>query len=245
MSPAVDLLLEPGLATVRPRTGRRAAPAERFRGAEPALLVADAVRSSRHLRGLRAVDLRVVLETAAVLLRVRDAGARTVPAGTGHDLAVVSGRTGSDGSVVDVGVPVALIADVAEGLRHRRCWGPVHVELGPLVRLGRLLARVGTAVEGRPGLVVDVTRVAVTVLTVRDGGLREGRAVPADDLRAALRAVTPHLRATGSVQASDGERPWVHLAVPSALEAGVRAELAGSLPPGCGLDLLRIVGHRT
>ena len=243
MSPAVDLLLEPGLATVRPRGTRRAA-AERFRGSEPALLVADAVRSSRCLRGLRAVDLRVVLETPAVLLRVRDAGAPTVPGGAGDDLAIVSGGAGPDGSVVDVGVPVPLIADVAEGLRHRRCWGPVRVELGPLVRLGRLLARAGTAVGGRTGLVLDVTRAAVTLLTVRYGGIRAGRAVPAGDLRAALLAVTPDLRAASSVEGSEGERPWVHLAVPPALEAGVRAELAGALAPGCGLDLLRIVGRR-
>lgn len=254
MTTAVDLVLEPGLATVRPREGRRggagSAAGERFRGPDPAATVTAAVRSARCLRTLRRVDLRVVLETSEVTLRVRSAGSAAAgaapvgtvaPAGPVGGLTVVTGPAGPDGGVLEVGVPAALVAAVMEGLQRRPCWGVVRMELGALVRTAALLTAAGPAVRARPGVVVDVTRAAVTLVEVDTDGVRGARAAPAADVRAALTVAAPVLRRRLAPDAApDGRRPWLHLAVPPALEAGVRAVCAAALPPGTHVDLLRL-----
>lgn len=251
MSLRVDLILEPGLATVvpdrrAPHRGGRAA--ERFRGGDRTDLVAAAVRGARCLRTLRRVDLRVVLETPEVLLRTRSGPTVRTGGPTAHGpvvvptLTVVPTSAGPGGDALDVGLPSELVAEVADGLRQRRCWGPARMELGVLVRAATVLRAAGPALRGRSGVIVDVTRAAVTVLELDGADVVGARAVPAADVRAALDAALPAVRGrlAGCGDGSVPSRPWLHLAVPSALEAGVRAACAAALPAGGAVDLLRV-----
>ena len=248
MSLGVDVVLEPGLATVVPcrRTSLgRGRGDERFHARDRPEVLAAALRGARCLRTLRRVDLRLVLETPEVLPRTRSDP--TVPAvtTTSHGLMIVSTSSGPAGGVLDVGLPTELVDEVAEGLRHRRCWGPVRMELGVLARTAAVLRAAGHALRHRPGVVIDVTRAAVTVLELDGADLVAGRAVPASDVRAALDAVLPTVRGR---LAGDGDhpgagRPWLHLAVPPALEAGVRTVCASALPAGGAIDVLRLAAR--
>jgi hypothetical protein len=243
----VDLVLEPGLASVRPRRpspsggGRGSAP-ERFRGTDRADLVAAAVRGARCLRTLRRVDLRIVLETSEVLLRARPEPTVRRSGDVADGLTVLRVPTGPSGGVLEVAVPSELLTEVAEGVRSRRCWGPARMELGVLARTAAVLRSAGPALGHRPGAVLDVTRAAVTVLELDGVEVVGARAMPATDVRAALAAVLPILR--GRLAAVGGpagaDRPWLHLAVPPALASGVRDACAAALPPGSAVDVLRL-----
>ena len=244
MTPAVDLLVEPGAATVRARSGRAArGEVERFRGDGTAEVVAEALRRARVLRTVRRVDLRVVLETARVVLRVRRPGA-----GGSEDGVPIP--AGADGTVLAVAVDDALLTEVRAGLARRPCCGRVRMELGPLVRAAEVLDLGGSRLHGRPGVVVDVTRAAVTTIALDGTAVVAARAAPSQDLRAALAAVAiPAVAAAaggGARTAAGHDRaaaPWLHVVAPPALAEGVRQVLASALPPGGRLDLLRRGGR--
>lgn len=245
MTLAVDLVVEPGTVTIRARSGWLArAAVERVRGDGTADVLAEALRRARVLRTLRRVDLRVVLETARVVLRVRRPGAVGPEGG-------VRIPAGTDGTVLEVAVEDALLHEVRAGLARRPCCGRVRLELGPLVRAAEVLDLGGPGLDGRPGVIVDVTRAAVTVIQVDGTAVVAARAAPSQDLRAALTAVAaPAVAAAAhsATRAPDRAQgraaaPWLHVAAPPALAEGVRHLLAGALPPGGSLDLLRRGGR--
>ena len=245
MTLAVDLVVEPGTVTVRARSGWAArGEVERVRGDGTAEVLAEALRRARVLRTLRRVDLRVVLETARVVLRVRRPGSVGPEGG-------VRIPAGTDGTVLEVAVEDALLDQVRTGLARRPCCGRVRLELGPLVRAAEVLDLGGPGLEGRPGVIVDVTRAAVTVIQVDGTAVVAARAAPSQDLRAALTAVAvPAVAAAAysGTPAPDRVRgraaaPWLHLSAPPGLAEGVRQLLAGALPVGGSLDLLRRGGR--
>lgn len=245
MTLAVDLVVEPGTVTVRARSGWAArGEVERVRGDGTAEVLAEALRRARVLRTLRRVDLRVVLETARVVLRVRRPGSVGPEGG-------VRIPAGTDGTVLEVAVEDALLDQVRTGLARRPCCGRVRLELGPLVRAAEVLDLGGPGLDGRPGVIVDVTRAAVTVIQVDGTAVVAARAAPSQDLRAALTAVAaPAVAAAAhsATRAPDRAQgraatPWLHVAAPPALTEGVHQLLAGALPPGGSLDLLRRGGR--
>lgn len=244
MTVRVDLVLEPGLATVRRRPGRWSpspTPSlERFRDPDTAALVATAVRRARMLRTLRRVDLRIVLETADVILRPRHDGAR---AGSGIERSNVTGPPAVALDDLDIVVPSDLVEAIASGLRRRRCTASVRMHLGVLLRTHRLLTAVGEPLRQRPGVIVDVRRPAVSVLELDGGRIRAARCAPASDVVAALSALAvPAVRRRAAAEggASDGGRVWLHLSVPRSLAAGVRDLCASALPPGSSVDLVAL-----
>ena len=268
MTIRVDVHLEPGgppggvIAMVGARRVTRGpstpAPIERFRGDGLADALGAAVRRARLLRTLRSVELRVVLETSDVVLRIRPApsappdgpspataagGACPVPELDGF-AAPVRVATDRDGAALEVLLAQDVLDDVVEGLARRRCSGTVRLELGPVVRARDLLRRVRGVVSDRPGVIVDVSRAALTVLELRGDRPVAARAVPAADPRTALaRAAGPALAAAVDAAAGEdgsaGGRAWVHLSAPPGLVAGVRATCAALLPRATTVDVLR------
>ncbi len=271
MTVRVDVHLEPGdpsggvVATVGarhvPRGPSTRARVERFRADALADALGMAVRRARLLRTLRSVELRVVLETSDVVLRVRPAPSAmpegpapaTAAAGAGsapeHDgfASPVRAATDHDGAALEVRLAEDVLDEVIEGLARRRCSGSVRLELGPVVRARDLLRRVGGLVADRPGVIIDVSRAAVTVLELRGDRPVAARAVPAADPRTALaRAAGPALaQATAIADAAaggkdvQGGRAWVHLSAPPGLASGVRATCAELLPRATTVDVVR------
>lgn len=248
----VDIRLEGGTATVLPRRrpptglGIRA---ERFVGGDPAAALAITVRRARLLRTLRSVAIRVVLETAEVLLEVVPGGAARLATGhaSGPDGAATADgfappsrlTLGGGDRVLEVALDRRIATDLGRALAGRRCAGTVRVELGPLVRADRILR---SLVATRPdGLVVDVSRAAVTLLEVRAGGIASARAVPAADLRGALHgAAAPLVRSLGRAALRTGRAgaPWLNLSAPDELAAGVRRACAAMLLDGQVVDVV-------
>ncbi len=243
MSLDVDLVLEHhagGAAVVVPgrAEGRHlAAAVERFHGEDLADAVGRAVRGARVLRTLRSIDLRVLLESPDVVLGVRSVGTPGGGMDRGSGLApAVTVPAGRPAEVLDVILTQDLLDAVIAGLGQRRFTGTVRMDLGPLVRARSALRRLASAVDARPGLVVDVTRSAVTVLDLAGTSVVGARAVRAIDLRAALGCtLAPSLRR--ATDAAGPLRPWIHLSAPPTVVAAVREVTAALLPPGGSIDV--------
>jgi hypothetical protein len=252
MSPVpVDLVLSEGTATVMVRrrsSAGRSDRRERYRGPDAGAALSAALQGSSVLRTLRRVDLRILLETAEVVLRVvgpdEGPGPRCSAAGDAVLAPPVRVPLGSGAGprALEVALERRLIAGIGAALGRRRFIGSVRMELGSLARARTALARIEGRAIGRPGVILDVTRSAVTRL-VLDDEVVAARAVPATDLRAALRSVAADpLRELVVSVGRDGRRGWVLLCVPAALRAGVVATCADLLPPGGVVDLAVVGG---
>lgn len=252
----VDVHLEQDTATVRPRRRGPAAiavRAERFRGTDAADALVGALRGARLLRTLRGVDLRIVLETADVLLEVPSPvpdpddpphrADRRLPVDQDGFAPPCTVRLGR--GTVAAALDRRVATELGRALVVRRCAGTVRVQLGPLVRADRVLRSV--AADRPDGLIVDATRAAVTLLVVRSGCVVRARAVPAGDLRAALLgAAAPLVGDLGRASLHLGRpgAPWLHVAAPDELVAGVRRACASMLVHGQVVDLLVLPGRR-
>lgn len=267
MALCVDVAIEGSTAVVRRRRTHAASAGsrpERFDGADVGDALGRAVRGATLLRTLRTVRLRLVLETPRVLIAVESAphpARRPDDPRTSRALAQDADRLSApvrtapqaDGSIVSVRLPHGVLDGIARGLARRRFAGTLELELGPLSRARYVAARVRERVGDRPGLLIDVTRTTLSVLCVRGPVIDSVHVVPAADLRAALSsAAGPALAAASTARAGRGStpgppdvRPWLHLAAPPPLRAGVRSACAELLPPGSdALDLVALSDQR-
>lgn len=262
MALQVELIIEGSTAVVRPAgaSRRRAVGVrpQRLDGSDTADVLGRAVREAPLLRTFRRVRLQVVLETPHVLVSVerpRDATrsdeggpSSTPPADADAFSDPVRTPVQADGSIVSVRLARSLLDGIAQGLARRRFTGTIELHLGPLLRARHVSDRVRPRAGDRPGLLIDVTRTTVSVVTVRGATVTSVHVVPATDLRSALRAAAGPALIAASTERDHGgrpigtedRRPWLHLAAPPPLRAGVRNVCAQLLPHGTAVDLVAV-----
>jgi len=254
MSPlSIDLSLDARGAVVVRRPPERAAergtwPGERFRGDDVGDSLAAALRQSPLLRSVRRIDLRILLETADVVLRVHAGStevrsSRTADGGLLAPSVLVPLRSGTSDAVLEVSLERELLSRLVAALALRRFVGTVRMELGSLVRSRAIIRALGPTAETRPGVILDVTRAAVTVV-ILDGSVSQVGAVPADDLRSALAsAATAPLRSLVERERTGDRSGWVVVTADPTLRAGVLSACADLLPAGSRVDLARPRQH--
>jgi hypothetical protein len=173
---AVTIRVDRGLVELRSPRGRseglRSVWSTDDRDGPTAL--ADVLARAREVGAGRTRDLRVVIETARVVFGERRGAADHVGVSVNED----------------------VVGRYERVLRRRRAHGSARLHLGPILRLTSLRPDVPGAEEASSTVVVDRSIAAITLLVIDGGGIRWGRAAPAEDPEAALSALAEAARRT-------------------------------------------------
>jgi len=221
-------------------------------GSDDSSHLTHVLRTARALRAGRRCEVRFRLETPSVVIRrlgsdrqgsarllavrsqLREPPLRTVLAGGAGDLTIEVDRTALE--------PVVL------AMRALRVSGSPRVELGPLARARALVRLAGASIQGRPGIVVDLSRAALGILDLDGASLVAARFFPRDDIPSAIGQLLPAaldrlpVASRPWVRHPSAAEPWLHLASTAGEDAVLRESCRQALPRGTSIGLLCLRG---
>jgi hypothetical protein len=224
------------------------------------------LRSARLLRPGGVRHLSVELESPYVLYQflsstpgadrasLRESAMRRLALAS-EDVYFDVARTGPDAAGEYRAVSVSVAREAIDPLRtlleRRRFDGDVTLDLGPLARLRRLLQAIEPAVHGRPGIVIDVSRAAVSVFQLDGSGLQTARCMPRGQDVETLVAVLfgealddlPE-RSHPRVRHPSAPRAWLHLGGTDVDVVALRRACAAVLTAGSSIALVVPIEHR-
>ncbi len=209
------------------------------------LLLRQVLETSSLLRPGGRCDLRLVWDPARLLLRMSHTGAVDLGGLDPDCIAVRVVLDDPSGRALDVAVPRRDVEDIVAALDGARLEGRARLDIGVLVRTRRIVSAIAADVEGRCGMVVDVTSSAVSVLRLRGSTVVDVRCATRSRLRDQIASMVTALATTsptgvgGWCEAEDASarRPWFWIDAPDEDVAIVRRACQRLLPAATSADL--------